>query len=46
MTSHSKPTTSEEEVDADEQELFGDNASAVEEPLVDVEIVPEQTAEI
>ena len=46
MTSLAKPMTSDEEVDVDEQELFDDITAAVEEPWVDVEIVPEQAAEL
>ena len=46
MTSHAASKTPEEEVDKDEQVLFGDITAEVEEPLVDVEVVPEHTAEL
>ena len=46
MTSHAALKTTEEEVDKDEQVLFGDITAEVEEPLVDVEVVPEHTAEL
>ena len=46
MTAHADLKTTEEEVDNDEQVLFGDITAEVEEPLVDVEVVPEHTVEL
>ena len=46
MTLHAALKTTEEKVDKDEQVLFGDITAEVEEPLVDVEVVPEHTVEL
>ena len=46
MPSHAALKTTEEEVDNDEQVLFGDITAEVEEQLVDVEVVPEHTVEL
>ena len=46
MTLHAALKTTEEEVDNDEQVLFGDITAEVEETLVNVEVVPEHTVEL
>ena len=46
ITTHAASKTPEEEADNDEQVLLGDITTEIEEQLVDVEVVPEHTAEL